>query len=490
MRKRVCLASLLFIAACGTDDDDIWMPPTSSGKADGTSIIEGSSIPSQYVDAAKHYLTGRRIDTLEQVSALSVGMTEDGVARRADGIIANLPANGRLEAAELARMEKPEIFATLFPEEQMALPKLWALLEAPYPAVNVNTVPLDLSMTDKRVEPSGLVMPPSLAISSLPSEYQTLAKRVQLVFNADSSATTIEIADIDKVLVMPQAFTPAEVEQLKAVRLIFVERATSNCDAKAVVPEPGHKSATTTFGSMSLEITADVAIRERRQLGNGWNAQLGLETDVTATVTSPTGSKLVGIDLGSGAEFLIEDGRIDSSTGTQLIIERYVSGARQEAHDLVVPPINAGHKRVDMLNLVDYTLVTPNNTPLVKYPVASPMGNVTIVDFEYGITANPNPLVDQSAVTAVATPALTIPSGRYVVALPNLGNVQMDVYPGGVIFISGAKAMPAWSTDKMLYVNLNNSANRRFAPSTNELSAWWYPGNSSRTTVRASMRTQ
>src|SRR3954466_16011354 len=100
-RSRFLLASLLFASTfvtatggCGTDDDDIWMPPSATGKADGVQILKGSDIPSQFVSMNKHYLTGRTISTLEQIAAL-VDMP-DSVAKRADGIIANLPANGRL----------------------------------------------------------------------------------------------------------------------------------------------------------------------------------------------------------------------------------------------------------------------------------------------------------------------------------------------------------------------------------------------------------
>jgi hypothetical protein len=392
-------------------------------------------------------------------------------------------------------MEKPAIFATLFPDEQMALPGLWKLLEAPFPVVNVNGLASDLTITDKRVEPSGLVMPASLAISSLPAEYQMLAKRVQLVFNADGNATTIEIADIDGVLVMPQAFTPGEVEQLKAIRLIFVERATSNCEAKAVVPAPGHTSATTTFGTMSLELTRDVAIRERRYMnGNSWNAQLTLESDAGAKLTTPAPGKIVAVELGTGAEYLIEDGAIGSPQSTSLIIERYDNGARQEAHNLALPPIDTRHNTQGMQAFVDYTLELANNTALIKYPVATPAGTTTIVDFEYGVTAMPNPLVDLNRVAAVATPPITIPTGRYSIDLAGFGKVAMDVYPGSVVMLGGQKANPTYysqTDERVLYVDsVNQRSTRHFTPATNELYVWWYPGNVSKTTVRASMRTQ
>jgi hypothetical protein len=485
--KRYLLASLLLASACGTDDDEIWMPPTSSGKADGTTIIEGSTIPSQYVDASKHYLTGRRIDTLETVGALAG--TDDGVAHRADGIIANLPANGRIEAAELARMEKPEIFATLFPDEQMALPKLWSLLEAPFPAVTVNALPLDTTITDARVEPSMLVLPPSLLISSLPADYQMLAKRVQLVFNADGSASTIQIADIDAVLVMPQAFTPAEVEQLKAIRLMFIERATSNCEAKVIVPEPGHKSSTTTLGAMSLDLTTDIAIKERRTAWNGGlDVQMNLETDVAATLTSPMGSKVVGLVLGDGPELIIEDGQIATRAGTANLVERYVNGARQEAYYLALPPIVPGHANYPMPQYVDYKLVTANNTQLVKYPVAHPTPNTTttIIDFEYGVTAMPNPLVDATLAASVATPATSLPTGRYV--LPD--NIKMDIYPGSVVFMSGMRANIGSGYTPGVSVRAgDDNWFDEMSLSTHEVYSWRRHGTTTHFTVLASMRT-
>lgn len=488
--KRFLLASLLLTSACGMDDDDIWMPPTSSGKADGSTIIEGSTIPSQYVDANKHYLTGRRIDTLEQVGALAG--TDDSVARRADGIIANLPANGRIEAAELARMENPAIFATLFPDEQMALPGLWKLLEAPFPAVPVSALPLDVTITDTKIEPSMLVLPPSLLISSLPAEHQTLAKRVQLVFNADANAATIQINDIDKVLVMPQAFTPAEVEQLKAIRLIFIERATSDCDAKVIVPEPGHKSSTTTLGAMSLELTNDIAIHEnRRGWADGREATMTLETDVAAKLSSPANSKLIGIELDTGAEMVIDDGQIASRQMTANFVERYENGARQEAYYLALPPIYPGHAQYPMTQYVDYSLVTANNVPLVKYPVAARVdsGSTAIVDFAYGVTAMPNPLVDLSIVPRVATPALSLPTGRYL--LPD--SLTMDVYPGSVVFIRGQRAaFEAGYTPGPAVRAGDNNWFDEISLSTDEVYSWrrYGYGTTTHFTVLASMRTQ
>src|SRR3954468_3620848 len=113
------LATQLLSACAADDDDDIWMPPTANGKADGITLVKGSDIPSQFVDGNKHYLSSRTVQSLVDVHALTG--TNLSVAMRADGIIANLPANGKIEAAELARMESTAIFPTLFTEEQQAL---------------------------------------------------------------------------------------------------------------------------------------------------------------------------------------------------------------------------------------------------------------------------------------------------------------------------------------------------------------------------------
>jgi hypothetical protein len=230
-------ATSLLASACVQDDDDIWMPPTGTGKADGITKISGSTIPSQFVDQTKDYLTSRRIDSLQQVGALTGD--DLAIAMRADGIIANLPANGRIEAAELARMEVPSIFATLFPNEQAALPHVWPLLMAPGGAsINVGAIGNDMTVTQALTPPGGLVPPTSIVITTLDQGLQMVARRVQLVFNGDATATTIQVADIESVIAMPQAFTPAEVEQLKVILTEFRTRAVSTSEARAIVPDP------------------------------------------------------------------------------------------------------------------------------------------------------------------------------------------------------------------------------------------------------------
>jgi hypothetical protein len=242
---------------------------------------------------------------------------------------------------------------------------------------------------------------------------------------------------------------------------------------------------------MSLDLTVDVAIRENRQ---GWpgglTATMTLETDVAAKLTVPANSKVIGIQLDSGAEMLIEDGQIATRQMTANFVERYENGVRQEAYYLALPPIYPGHAQYPMSQYVDYSLVTANSTALVKYPVAARGdGASAIVDFEYGVTAMPNPLVDLSIVARVVTPSLSLPTGRYL--LPD--NLKMDVYPGSVVFISGERAaFTSGYTPGPSVRAGNDNWFDEMSLSTHEVYSWRRSGygTTSHFTVLASMRTQ
>ncbi|HTL35808.1 MAG TPA: hypothetical protein VL326_21910 [Kofleriaceae bacterium] len=415
------------------------MPPSATGKGDSAvQILKGSDIPSQYVGSNKHYLTSRRIDMLEQLTALKDVLAS--TAHRADGIIANLPANGRLEAAELVRMESSQILPTLFPEEQQALPKLWALLEtAGGTPTAVNVPAVDLTITEQLTQPGGLTFPTSIAINTLPTDLQTVAKRVQLVFNGDSNATTIQVADIDKVLADPQAFTPAEVTQLNAIKLLFIERATSSEEAKAKMPEPGQQSKTTSFGQMSLELVTNLVIHERRQVYAGtqqqWNVSLSLDQTNAVTLHSQANNKVLAIALDTGDETIFDQPDIvygDHPVGS-VVIERYsMTGDRQETHQLALPPFQAGIVSTPATKVIDYRLFVGTTELKKNVYSTTQQGYYWVVDARYEKTMQVIPGIDQSLVDAVATPKSPLPTGRYEVPTAN-GNVAVDLYPEGVV---------------------------------------------------------
>jgi hypothetical protein len=347
------------------------MPPGSAGKADGVSILKGSDIPSQYVDASKYYLTGRSIDSLRTVGALT--SVQDKVAARADGIIANLAANDRIDAAELVRMEEASIFASLFPDEQAALPTLWAHMVAPAPGAATVASPFtNIAPVEKRTEPGGLTPPASLAISSLPTELQAVAKRVQLLFNSDSNASTIQQADIDQVIVMPAAFTPAEVNQLREIIAIFHERSTSVEDATLVVPAPGHKETTTHVGSIALKLEEDLVLHETRTIRvtsygmDDWSGKLFIERTAKGSIEGG-GDHVILIPLGETTEHVVTgaSAELPALPAGTLVVERYVGGQRQQTHAIAMPAVKPGQEDIDLKRFLDYTLVLATNAPLV-----------------------------------------------------------------------------------------------------------------------------
>ena len=470
-------------SGCGDDDDD-WMPPTANGKADGALVIlKGSDVPSQYVDAGKHYLPSRRIDTLEQIAALKD--VPASVAHRADGIIANLPMNGRLDAAELVKMEKPQFFVTLYPEEQQALPLLWKLLEAPAPNPTAVDVPVvDLTITPQLVEPGGLTYPTSIAIATLPADLQPAAKRVQLAFNADSNAATIQVVDIDKVLADPGAFTPTEVAHLQAVKLVFAERATSTEEAKAKVPTPGRHTKTTTFGQMSLELAANVTIRESRisklqynyNAPADWTVGLAVEQESSMTLHAPADSKLVVLELDTGNETVFADSDVayvQHPVGN-VVIERYTLGERKETHEVALPPFEGTvSKPAD--DFIDYRLfagTTELHKNVYQTGITDSYNRAAYAYSRYETTANEPTDTDRTIVDLLATPKSSLPPSRYEIA-GSPSNIAIDIYPQRVVIAHyaghTARLLPYWTNDRVFYGEPGIGVT--FNPNTNALAS-------------------
>jgi hypothetical protein len=447
MSRLPIFASLLAVTASCTGGDEIWLPPSSTGKADGVSILDGADIPSQYVDATKRYLTGRSLASLRTVGALTGVM--DTITARADGIIANLPANGRLEAAELVRMEDPSIFATLFADEKAALPRVWPHLLAPANvAIKVASPAGELTATATRTEPSGLTQPALLQISTLPADLQTVAKRVELVHNADNATATIHVSDIESVIAMPQAFTQDEIQQLREILAVFHARATSAADAKAVVPAPGHSESSTAIGGLTLELEADITIREQRgsRKSDGffdWTGRLDLEQRLRATMTG--GDSVILLQLGTDAENVLTgaSAEVASLAASDYVVERYsAAGKRLESHLVTMPAFKSGEVKSDISELIDYDLRLANNTALIKNATettsgAYGSGSQYRAVFEYATTQHTNPNASTIVVDILATPQITLPTGRYKVRDRNGTEYVLDIYPQNVV-IAGA----------------------------------------------------
>lgn len=453
---RYLVASLLLTSACATDTDNWWPTTSAGGKADGVQLLDGSDIPSQYVSANKKYLTSRQLDSLEQVHAFTGTM--EAVAMRADGIVANHPANGRLDAGELAKLETGEIAASLFPEEKSALPKLWKLLEAPSgTAVSMANIAPDLKPIEHRVEPSGVVAPASVAISSLATEWQTLAKRVELLANGDGNASTIQVADVDHVLANPGPFTPAEIEQLKLIKLDILARGTSAVVAELIVPRPGHTTASGMIGSIAVDFNADISIREERYLsqGHAYGASPWLSTNLyfdwtaNGTLHTQPGDWLILLDLDTGKETVLSGSDIEiPEVAGSVVIERYIAGQRQETTLVAFPAFSPGNHAGDYNyaeEFLDYDLVLADHTRLVKNVTSTSWSYSSFGDdnerwnaiYHWDLDAKPLPPADdhQADVLArVETPTLLLPPGRYAQPLGNGQTAYLDIYGPGVFF--------------------------------------------------------
>ena len=123
----------------------------------------------------------------------------------------------------------------------------------------------------------------------------------------------------------------------------------------------------------------------------------------------------------------------------------------------------------------------------MKYPVAHPdNATATIIDFQYGVTAMPNPLVDATLLPIVATPGTHLPVGRY--ALPD--GVKMDLYPGSIVFFNGLRATLGSSQGTRWVRGGTNDWQETLTLSNSDVYSWRRYGQTTHFTALASMRTQ
>jgi len=437
------------LVACVTEAEDIWFPPTpAGGKTDAVTRLSGSIIPSGYVNPNATYLSDRAIGSLVEVGALDDVLGE--VAYRVDGIIANLPADGRIDVAELVRMEQPSFFATLFPAEQAAFPQLWLLLELPSsPTTVVPFSTTSLNTVDLAVTPGGLAFPPSELISSLPVSQQTAARRLQLVVNGDGNQATISFADLAAALMDPSRFTPADVGSFEAIRAELHRRGISNANARIRVEAPGTRTTTANLGQLSLTIRDSTSYVETRTFNGGysggWTVQLEAHQSAVATATLPSGTFAILIREDDGSELVVSSERSPSTlANATYIVEEWQQGARVANRDAHVTGFLSSTGYADLTPYVEYDLVTAT-MPLVRnlesaqtmYSNVVGIANRAIAVFNYAATTSqPTGVVETTALREVASVGITIPAGRYELATPNLGTVALDIYPQGVVSIT------------------------------------------------------
>lgn len=205
-------------AHCGQGED------ASAFLRESDLVYEGSEIDSPFVRPDRFYMPFRSVIDYKVSDALQ------SVFARADGIIANLPADGYVSVPELERLSKPGFLESLLDHEQAALPAAWALFE-------INSAPIvehdfrnDLIERDFPfdvvVERPGPLVVPVLDVADACSS--VLCDRIQRLpgCDADDDASTIHYADVQCARDdWAQVFTPAEFRTLDDVEARFTSAA-------------------------------------------------------------------------------------------------------------------------------------------------------------------------------------------------------------------------------------------------------------------------
>lgn len=433
--RLVTSASLLVLglgAGCSTSDD-IWYPAGGEGgKADAFTTVKGSDIPSAHVSASKSYLLARRIDGLKNVGALD--MVEVRLADRIDGIIANMPADGKLHLAELVRMEDPGIHDSLFADEVAALPRLWGKVEAPSTNDLVTGPDVGFGVLDTASPPGPAVPPALLVISTLAADLQSAATRLQNVHDADNDATTVQIADLDSGVATPGAFTPAEVTAFGTIKALFREKAVAQADAMVVVSAgPGPFVHNATLGPIGLQIAGTTRIEEdRTHTSSTLQLRLSAIQTQSTTATLSQDSKVLVINKDTATETVFGAGAVPALSAGSHVVEVWNGGQRVFSTNAALPATTR-EQRLDLTDKLDYTLMTAL-APLVRNTVSATFtGSTFTAKFSYDkIAVPPTGTPHPTALQRTATPTVKIPVGRY--SFPQVQTTLL-VYPNNVLWV-------------------------------------------------------
>ncbi|MBW2528402.1 MAG: hypothetical protein JRI23_29775 [Deltaproteobacteria bacterium] len=330
-RRTTALSALTLLVAatavgCAADDD---IGAEESYMQESTAPISGAEIPSPSVDPNKMYWGGRNISHLEQLGYLEP--VAEQLARRADGIIGLLQPNGAIGAKELAKLET-EYFDTLFPEEQAAIPKLWAILQiddaqefSPSDSVSVTVVD-DYTVT-----------PFSLPIDDLAAEYQSIARRIQLTLNLDGDADAINGSELASAYEDREAYLPSEVQLFKYIAAAIAEAAPyneSSVQRVEVTPTPG--AAVLDVPSIKISCTTKVG-------QSSWSARSPSNLPILqfsyalSTVGVDADVRVLSLNKATGSPAFLSAGTALGSNSTYRI-EVWKNGARIEQYDVIAPP--------------------------------------------------------------------------------------------------------------------------------------------------------
>ncbi|MBN2358129.1 MAG: hypothetical protein JXR83_01665 [Deltaproteobacteria bacterium] len=407
-------------------------------------VIPGNNITSANVDANKNYIDGRDIANLKEVGAINDAQT--GVLERADGIIAALPANGQADVDELVRLEDPNYAATLFPDERAVQPGLWKTLEWSDVAAAAEMAPFaPLAERDLTSSPQMLDYNKQFAIADLPADVQKTAKRVQLVLNSDSNATTINLPDLERAMEPASAarFKPDEIEQMKKTVAFIraeVRKTAPAMTARIEVPKPGVETQDIPYsGSVQFKLTTNTKLVETADATysnyrtSTSNRQLNLERSRTVTITPPPGKQVMLINMDTGKETLVKTSQqfAPGALNGKYRVEVWSQGQRVENGEVSIPSSQV--ERLAMSNRLGFSFVDPSGNALLRTQIPMPSDNrrgsssyyTYQQRFEYQPTSAPPAPITTS-------PYGSLKPGVYKIDRPN-DPIVVEMFPEGVI---------------------------------------------------------
>lgn len=467
------VVSLFAFAACAPEGEE----QVAGSEAKVISVVPGASIHSPNANPSASYLSGRNIENLRRLGALQGVLNQ--LAGRVDGALGTLEPDGRVTIDELLAIEQPNLIDKLFPAERNALPDLWRLLETSGAAPATVSVPeIDrILATDVSEVATTPLEPKTILITSLRAELQRVAARLEALFNSDNDVKTVSKADIVAGLASPGSFQPWELDQLKTIEPIFLDRAGTKLVAKVKVPEATpvptwDLPVVIKWGVASLNLAKGVEYVEKRTKDTETgDLTVSIEGHVIqkVMVTLPTPNQILMLEDGSDTETFVPSGVLEGTAGTKTV-EVWANGVRLGSYRANLPAIKQVDEAIDLTRWADYaflynkvttnpdgtttTATTPlkrNNTETSKTEEGTRF-NATFTYTKDTVWSS----VDAEIAAQTATPPFTVSPGRYALS----SEFSLQLFPEGIVTVSRANG---W-TERAIY-----RANQWVLPSGSEL---------------------
>ncbi|AKU99203.1 hypothetical protein AKJ09_05867 [Labilithrix luteola] len=305
-------------AACTTTTDDGDVSTSESGLNEVSTPRKGNTINSPSVDPTKTYWGARSLTILSNIGALTP--EEVTLAKRADGITANAPPNGRLGIDELVELEKRS--GTLFPSERAMLPKLWSLLEmAPATVLGATA-----SLTEMARQNSYSVTKTQLPISKLTGDAKTVAQRIELSANSDGDPDTIAGIDVFNANSDSGSYLPGEIARFREIMIaIAAGAAPIPADAQKITVGVAPDAKTVLLDTPEVSFWQQDGLTPPTSLRLDQQATLRYEPVVHVKVKDGA-TKLVLINTESGSDWQAESGEYTNAGGAY--VEVWKNGSR------------------------------------------------------------------------------------------------------------------------------------------------------------------